>query len=156
MIIWGSRVRYKDIGQGDFYCPRCRDKRPYKLKQAARYFTLYFIPLFPTQQLGEVVECQTCKTAFESSVLQLRAGPSARETRKGDAASLMNAIPDRLRGGDPLEYIVRDLTGAGVDLDVARAAVSGAAGSPIRRCSACSLSYVSTISQCKSCGRSLV
>lgn len=155
MIIWGSRVRYKDIGQGEFYCPRCRDKRPYKHKQAARYFTLYFIPLFATQQLGEVVECQVCKTAFETSVLQLRGGPP-RETKKNDVASLMNAIPDRLRGGDPLEYIVRDLTGAGLDLNIARGAVNGAAGSPIRKCSACSLSYVSTISQCKACGRSLV
>jgi hypothetical protein len=67
----------------------------------------------------------------------------------------MRDIPARVRGGDPLEYVVRDLTGAGIDLDVARGAVNGAAGSPIRKCGPCGLTYGSMISQCKSCGRSL-
>jgi zinc-ribbon family len=155
MIIWGSRVRYKDLGEGEFFCPRCQDKRPYKHKKATRYFTLYFIPLIPMGQLGELVECQICKTAYETSVLQLRAGPP-RDTKTSDAAALMKAIASRVRGGDPLEYVVRDLTAAGIDLDVARGAVNGAARSPIRKCSTCGLTYGSTISQCQSCGRSLV
>ena len=154
MIIWGSRVRYKDIGQGEFYCPKCQARRAYRLRQAARYFTLYFIPIFQTQQLGEVVECQTCKVTFQPAVLQLREG-TPRAAKSTDLAKLMNAIPDRLRGGEPLEYVTRDLTAAGIDLTVARGAVNAAAGTPLRKCAQCSLTYVSGISQCKSCGRAL-
>ena len=155
MIIWGTRVRYKDLGEGEFFCPRCQMKRPYKHKKATRYFTLYFIPLIPMGQLGELVECQACKTAYETSVLQLRPGPQPSGAKTNDASALMKNIPARVRGGDPLEYIVRDLTAAGLDLDVARGAVGGAAGSPIRKCSSCGLTYGSMISQCKSCGRAV-
>lgn len=155
MIIWGSRIRHKDMGQGEFYCPKCAMQRPYRLRRAARYFTLYFIPIFPMQQLGEFVECQVCHTAFEPGVLQMRAG-APRESAKSDLAALMNSLPDKLRGGQPLEYVTRDLTAAGVDIGVARGAVSAAAGAPLRRCANCGLTYVSTISQCSSCGRLLV
>jgi len=158
MIIWGSRVRYKDLDTGEFFCPRCQAKRAYKHKEARRYFTLYFIPIIPMGKLGEMIECQTCKTAYEMGVLQLRQGPapaSAGAKPGGDAAALMRNIPARVRGGDPLEYIIRDLTGAGLDLDVARGAVNGAAGSPIRKCSNCGLTYGSMIRQCQSCGRAV-
>lgn len=156
MIIWGSRVRTKTIGQGNFYCPKCREQRAYLHKQAARYFTLYFIPLFPTQQLGEMIECQTCKVAFETGVLLLRGGEKGKpELNQVDLAKLLNRVPERLRGGDPLEIITRDLTSAGIELDIARQTVNSAATKPLRSCKNCGLTYAGTISTCQSCGRAL-
>jgi len=155
MIIWGSRNRTKDIGQGNFYCPRCRDQRAYIHKQVTRYFTLYFIPLFPVQQLGEMVECQTCKVAFDTTVLLMRGGKAKAEASGADVAAILNAVPDRLRGGEPLEYVTRDLTAAGIELDMARNTVNSAAGKPLRSCSHCGLTYAASISQCSSCGREL-
>lgn len=71
MIIWGTKGRIKDIGSGQFLCPKCQAIRMYKHKQAGRYFTLYFIPLFKIKDLGEFIECQTCGGTFKTAVLQL-------------------------------------------------------------------------------------
>ena len=53
MIIWGSKGKQKELAQGKFFCPKCNTIRPYKHKRVSRHFTLYFIPLFETQNLGE-------------------------------------------------------------------------------------------------------
>lgn len=73
MIIWGSRARQKQIGTGTFYCPKCRRDSTYSHLRVSRYFTLYFIPLFPTQTLGEAVACQTCAGQFNPTILSLTA-----------------------------------------------------------------------------------
>ncbi len=33
-------------------------------------FTLYFIPLFETKNLGEFVKCQVCKSGFDPKILE--------------------------------------------------------------------------------------
>jgi hypothetical protein len=71
MIIFGTRGRIKEVGSGEFICPSCRANRQYKRKQAGRYFTLYFIPIFKVKDLGEFVECQTCGGTFKTAVLDL-------------------------------------------------------------------------------------
>ncbi len=70
MIIFGTKGRIKEVGSGQFVCPRCRAMRLYKRKHAARYFTLYFIPVFKIKDLGEFVECQTCGGTFQTAVLR--------------------------------------------------------------------------------------
>ena len=71
MIIWGSRTRFSKTDEGTFYCPQEQGDRPYEKKTAKQWFTLYFIPVFPMNEIGEVVECQTCKTQFDPRVLSL-------------------------------------------------------------------------------------
>ena len=97
MIIWGSKGRQKELAEGTFYCPKCNDNRPYKKKRATRYFTLYFIPLFETKNLGEFVECQVCKTNFDPKVLE----PGWQNTLKIVAATryalLHGTSPDQAR-----------------------------------------------------------
>ena len=61
MLIWGSKGKEKVLEQGRFFCPKCNAERLYIHKRVSKQFTLYFIPLFETKKLGEVVECQTCK-----------------------------------------------------------------------------------------------
>ncbi len=73
-IIWGSRARTKTIGSGTFPCPRCRATRDYAYKQVKRWFTLYFVPLFPTRTLGEYVECAGCGAAWKPEVLAAPVG----------------------------------------------------------------------------------
>ena len=69
MIIWGSKAR-EVLGQpGNFFCPQCLDDRRYTSVKIARYFTLYFIPLFPTETLAENVRCQDCRGDFRKDVL---------------------------------------------------------------------------------------
>lgn len=69
-IVWGSRGRNKEIGAGDFYCPDCGDYSGYRKIAVTRWFTLYWIPIFPMgKPVGEYVECGTCKSTFNDRVL---------------------------------------------------------------------------------------
>ena len=79
MIIWGSRARTFTTNEGDFFCPECDDYKAFKAKKVKRYFTLYFIPLFPTSDLGEYIECCECKSTFKENVLEN--DPKAREQK---------------------------------------------------------------------------
>lgn len=68
-LIWGTKVRFKTIANGTFFCPRCGGDRPYERRQARRWFHLYYIPLFPTSTLGEQVRCGVCQTSYNEAVL---------------------------------------------------------------------------------------
>ena len=70
-IVFGSKSRAKKIGEGRFFCPKCRTEATYQHHRISRYFTLYFIPLFPISTLGEYVECTGCHAQFGPHVLQL-------------------------------------------------------------------------------------
>ena len=154
MIIFGTRVRHKEIGEGQFFCPRCQARRAYKHKKASRYFALYFVPLIPMGELGEFVECQTCHTAFEPSVLQIK-GPVQPGTSNAPLAQQINSLGDRLRGGVPVEYAVRDLTTAGLDRDAALRLVEASIGANRKSCAGCGLSYAATVTQCAECQQPL-
>lgn len=71
MIIWGWRNRDIQVAAGTFFCPGCQAHSAYTLQRVSRYFTLYFIPLFPTQTHGEYVSCLRCRGNYRTSVLSL-------------------------------------------------------------------------------------
>lgn len=71
IILWGSRGFTSTVGEGKFFCPQCGGDQRYEHKQVSRYFTLYFIPLFPIGGGGEYVECLKCQEAFDPQVLEL-------------------------------------------------------------------------------------
>ncbi len=68
-LIWGFKVRFKLLDSGTFFCPTCGGDRPYELRQARRWFHLYYIPLIPAAVLGEQVRCGVCTTSFNRVVL---------------------------------------------------------------------------------------
>jgi hypothetical protein len=146
MIIFGTRARTKIVGEGEFFCPSCRGKRRYQHKEGRPYFALYFIPIFPVGEGRSYVECQTCGTAFDPAVLQME--PPA---RKAGLAEQLNTIRERLEQGAPVEYVVRDLTTAGLDFDVARGTVESQVGAGRKVCNACGLAYVSSVNKCAVC-----
>ena len=154
MIIFGTRVRHKVVGEGQFYCPKCQTRRAYQHKKATRYFALYFVPLVPMGQSGEFVECQTCGTAFEPGVLQLKAPPQSRLSQ-GDLAALLNTLPDRLSAGTPAEYLVRDLTRAGLDRNVALGMIEPHLAAGRKTCASCGLTYAAAVTHCTECGQAL-
>ena len=69
-LIWGTKGITTTKGTGRFVCPVCAGDRSYIHKQVRRFFTLYFIPLIPLNIVGTYVECQTCRGAFQDSVLE--------------------------------------------------------------------------------------
>jgi len=68
LLVFGFTVRFTTLAQLQFFCPRCGGDRTGARRAARRWFTLFWIPLIPMKRLGEVVECETCKTRFDSSV----------------------------------------------------------------------------------------
>ena len=71
IIIWGSKNREKSVSEGTFFCPGCRSKVPYEQRKVSRWFTLYFVPVFPLETVGEWIRCRTCEGEFSANVLQL-------------------------------------------------------------------------------------
>ncbi|MBC7877466.1 MAG: zinc-ribbon domain-containing protein [Anaerolineales bacterium] len=71
MIVYGYRNREIVRGTGDFYCPKCEVQRQYKHKKIVRYFTLFFIPLFPLGTLNEYVECGVCGRTYKPEILSI-------------------------------------------------------------------------------------
>jgi hypothetical protein len=69
MIIYGSRTISSTLGQGEFHCPLCKMRRSYSHIKSTRYFTLYFIPLFPIYGQGEHIQCHSCGEGFGVEVL---------------------------------------------------------------------------------------
>ena len=71
MIVYGYRNREIQQGTGNFYCPKCEAQRQYKHKKTVRYFTLFFVPLFPLGTLSEYVECGVCGRTYKPEILSI-------------------------------------------------------------------------------------
>jgi len=105
VIIWGSRAVTSTLTEGTFFCPHCRSQQTYRKQRVRRFFTLYFIPLFPMATLGEYVECGVCKNTYKDAVLdydpeaerrrfQQRYAAMVRSLVAGMAARAGNTSPD--------------------------------------------------------------
>lgn len=71
LLIFGFAVFFRTVGHGDFHCPHCGGDRRYRHRVARRWFTLFFLPVIPLTQVGEVVECTTCRNRFSLGTLRL-------------------------------------------------------------------------------------
>jgi hypothetical protein len=84
ILIWGFRARAKAVSTGEFFCTRCGVDRSYVLQQIRRWFTFFFIPLFPVgKPLGEQVKCSTCGTSFAREVLSTPTSATFSENLRG-------------------------------------------------------------------------
>jgi hypothetical protein len=147
MIIWGTRGREKEIGTGTFYCPRCDTQKPYTKKKVSKYFTLFFIPLFEINKLGEYLQCSECNTTYKPEVLNIK--PLTPEQRG------ILAVKRDLASGTPFQMAEKKLINAGMEAATAKKIINLAAPEEIRECEVCHLTYVSSIAKCSNCGDQL-
>jgi hypothetical protein len=63
MIILGYTTKGNVLQTSSFICPKCSGRK-YELTEHKRYFTIFFIPLFPLVKVGDAAVCASCKTAF--------------------------------------------------------------------------------------------
>jgi hypothetical protein len=153
LIIFGTRNREEDKGSGDFFCPHCNEKRRYNRKRVRNYFSLYFVPLIPLGKGQEYVQCQFCSMAFQPEVLDMTIKPK-RKIRP--LAEQLNTLKDRLESGVPVEYVIADLTAAGLDRDLANENVNRMIGEVRRICPTCNLTYAGNVMTCAEDGTALV
>lgn len=148
MIIFGTKGRITEVGKGQFVCPRCRTMRSYIHKKAARYFTLYFIPLIKIKDLGEFVECQVCKGAFEMIVL------NQNTTSNSDQA--VQVVRSGLQSGTPIHVMRKKLTDSGLGETAAKKTVDLAVGdSGYKTCQKCGFMYHGGVQHCDNCQTAL-
>ena len=147
MIIWGTKGRETEIGQGTFYCPHCDAQKPYIQKEVSRFFTLFFIPIIKMKKLGEYLQCGGCQTTYKPEVLQIK--PPTQGQR-----ILLNIKQD-LASGTPIQMVEKKLINAGLEPDAAQKIITEATPDTVRKCDACNLTYVASIDKCSHCGAQL-
>jgi hypothetical protein len=59
MIIWGLRSRNKVLGQVPYTCQQCRRNGFHTIVRSRRWFTLFFIPIFPFSKVS-TSRCNLC------------------------------------------------------------------------------------------------
>ncbi len=84
LIIMGTKIRTKVLRALVFACPSCRTDRDGVLLGLRRWFTIFFLPVVPMGQAGEVVRCDTCGSTFDPAVLDQPTGATLAEVH--DAA----------------------------------------------------------------------
>ncbi len=66
-IIWGSKWKYERKQGGMMVnktCPACLREGVFFEVIPKKYFTLYWIPLFSTEQKSSLLECPNCHEKF--------------------------------------------------------------------------------------------
>jgi hypothetical protein len=71
-IVWGREGIVKIIGSGNLECPLCNLVTAYELRKVQKYFTLFWIPIFPYGKAIEYLECLRCKTTFSPDFFDLK------------------------------------------------------------------------------------
>ena len=155
MIIWGSKGKEKTMAKGQFLCPRCRCLRPYEHKKVSKYFTLYFIPLFETKNLGEYIECQVCGSTWKPEVLEQGRSVEGELRNQQQATEAVKLVSRQLESGIPLQRIASSLETSGLDEKAVAVALYAATGGKMRTCNKCQLSYAPTLRFCSACGGEL-
>nr|WP_290666856.1 hypothetical protein [Ardenticatena sp.] len=92
MIIFGTRGVTTTKASGNFFCPECASRQPYKHQIVRRFFTLYFIPLIPLDMIGEYIECQTCRGTYKTRVLQYDPEQEVKQFRQEFNRALYHAL----------------------------------------------------------------
>jgi hypothetical protein len=68
-FIYGWGNRQKTIANGSFPCPVCRTRADYTQYSQRRWFSFFFVPLFPISSPQEFVGCHQCQNIFNVDTL---------------------------------------------------------------------------------------
>jgi hypothetical protein len=105
LLIWGWKTRLKTLGEGTFFSPAAGGDGPYRLVEARRWFTVFFIPLIPLKVLGTFVECQQTGATYDPSVLD---NPTNEALLEQLAAAVRETIALVLAFGSPVTDAQRE------------------------------------------------
>jgi hypothetical protein len=155
ILIFGMHPRESVVDKGKFLCPHCGVERQYVLKNSRPYISLYFIPLIPLGKAREIVQCQTCLRSFTPDVLNANALKAKTRRQHASLSTLMNTAESRLRGGESVEDLLREMTANGLDRVVARDFLGQYLRPQYGFCSHCSLTYHADVINCADCSHEL-
>lgn len=151
-IIFGSRGREVDEETGQFNCPNCctvqnikSDEKQQKYTQIkmARYFTLFFIPIFSFQTLGRYIRCNHCHSEYNENVLNYV--PPTLEEEIG------NDVEQELKSGTPISMMINKLKTQGLDQQQATRLVDQVVSGNIVTCQHCKMEFLKGVEKCSLC-----
>ena len=151
-IIFGSRGREVDEETGQFNCPNCctvqnikSDEKQQKYTQVkmARYFTLFFIPIFSFQTLGRYIRCNHCHSEYNENVLNY-VPPSLEE-------EIGNDVEQELKSGTPISMMINKLKTQGLDQKQATRLVDQVVSGNIVTCQHCKMEFLKGVEKCSLC-----
>lgn len=73
MLFIGTMNIARTREQGEFYCPSCESIQSYRLRAKRPWLTLYFVPVIPIGSVELIIQCKTCKSNWDTSVLNVSA-----------------------------------------------------------------------------------
>jgi uncharacterized tellurite resistance protein B-like protein len=71
MILIGTMNLTRTRDRGNFHCPTCAVTQTYRLRARRPWLTLYFIPTVPIGAIEMFVQCDSCRSTWDPSVLQV-------------------------------------------------------------------------------------
>ncbi len=74
LMLFGTKDRRIVEAKGHFFCPKCGGERDYEAVSLREWFTLFFIPIFPTANAAETdyfLECSKCNEQYDPHVLEI-------------------------------------------------------------------------------------
>jgi hypothetical protein len=143
IIIWGERGLTSQLDSGRFYCPHCERERPYLLKRVRPWFTLYWIPIFPTGSGQRFVECENCGGTFVEDVLEMS------PPTEGEA--MLARLYRDLEEGASVEEVEQQLRKEGLGRDEAHHLAKQLGGTDAWACQTCGEHYLREVRKCHRC-----
>ncbi len=64
IFIWGHRYLFDVVAGGQFQCPLCGVSAQYELQRYRKWFTLFWVPIFPYGKEQKYLRCKRCATTF--------------------------------------------------------------------------------------------
>ena len=66
-IIWGTKVFRKVIGKSSYVneCQHCHNEVTYEISSVWRWFTIFWIPLFPISRKKYFLACPICGYGYD-------------------------------------------------------------------------------------------
>ena len=74
IVIFGTRWHFRDLRdgwKGRLTCPACQGPERFVEQEAFKAFTVYWFPLFRTEDGGRLVACRRCNGKFEKPTVLL-------------------------------------------------------------------------------------
>jgi hypothetical protein len=105
--------------------------------------------LFETQKLGEYVECQTCFTPFETSVLTYN------QEIVGKMRKFLTLLEEQSAKGIPVNVMYNQLIEMGLQEEIANNLIAIITEGKMLVCENCKLVYSEKLKFCSSCGNQL-
>jgi Zn finger protein HypA/HybF involved in hydrogenase expression len=151
-IVFGSKGREVNEQTGQFNCPNCcaqqnitsdEKQQQYTQVKLARYFTLFFIPIFPFQTIGRYIKCNHCHSDFNEKVLTY-----IPPTFEQQVASY---VEQELKSGTPISMLINKLKAQGLDQTQSQSAVDHVVSGNIVTCHHCNMDFLKGVEKCSLC-----